>query len=441
MDGVLAKDNFHKDTFHFFLSWWTMPKINRKLIGCLAAFTFFMACETSNNPLDSIMQSDAPGIKRIADNLEEHEVQILYTQIDRDDAGNPTFTEYGFQLDSMAYFYPASTAKMPVAILALQRLKELNKVLPEHRQLSKELPFIFGVQKGDQRAQYSFKDWDPKSKVSPFMLDTTHQEGVATIGHMIKKIFLVSDNDAYNYLFEFLGRDYVNQELRIRNIGPAHINHKFQVGADNKNMQDFTFHYYDTYMVVTGTKSKVDKHSYPLTGMVKGVGYADNEGQVVNEPFDFNEKNYFSIQSLNQILKAVIFPETLPENDRFDLTEEDYEFLRYWMSRNALESEYPNYNDGEHWDSYVKFFMYGDTKEPMPENVRIYNKVGMAYGTLTDVAYIQDKENGVEFMLTATVHINENGIFNDGVYEYDELGLPFLAELGRQVYDYELKRK
>jgi len=36
---------------------------------------------------------------------------------------------------------------------------------------------------------------------------------------------------------------------------------------------------------------------------------------------------------------------------------------------------------------------------------------------------------------------NGNGIFNDGVYEYDELGVPFLAELGRQVYQHELKRK
>ncbi len=170
-------------------------------------------------------------------------------------------------------------------------------------------------------------------------------------------------------------------------------------------------------------------------------GYTDNDGNLTEEPFDFSEKNFFSIRSLNQILKAVIFPESLPENERFDLTEEDYEFLRFWMSRNALESEYPNYNDGEHWESYVKYFMYGDSKEPMPDHIRIYNKAGQAYGTSTDVAYIKDEKNDIEFMLVATVLTNANGIFNDGVYEYDELGVPFLAELGRQVYQHELNRK
>ncbi len=52
-----------------------------------------------------------------------------------------------------------------------------------------------------------------------------------------------------------------------------------------------------------------------------------------------------------------------------------------------------------------------------------------------------DFEKGVEFLLTAVVLINDNGIFNDGVYEYDEVGFPFLAELGRVIYEYELKRQ
>lgn len=402
---------------------------NRKLSLILGAILLtFMACETSpQNPLQAIMASEAPQIKRIVDNLPKHEVQILYTQIDRDEQGRPVFTEHSFQLDSMQYFYPASTAKMPTAILALQKINELRKEGVRNG-LSKDSPF---------------KIFDIEDNTNVLIdRDSTHEKGHLTVAHMIKKIFLVSDNDAYNYLFEFLGRDYINKRLSLRNIGPAHINHKFQSGADNKNMLDIEFG--DKTMgllTIEGSESEVLRHDYPLEGMIKGVGYTDNEGNLFNEPFDFSEKNYFSIQSLNKIMKAIIFPESMPENERFNLTEEDYEFLRFWMSRNALESEYPNYNDGEHWDSYVKFFMYGDTKEPMPKNIRIYNKVGMAYGTLTDVAYIQDKENDVEFMLTATVHINENGIFNDGIYEYDELGLPFLAELGRQVYNFELERK
>ena len=37
--------------------------------------------------------------------------------------------------------------------------------------------------------------------------------------------------------------------------------------------------------------------------------------------------------------------------------------------------------------------------------------------------------------------MNENQIYNDDVYEYDEIGFPFLADLGRIIYQYEINRK
>ena len=60
---------------------------------------------------------------------------------------------------------------------------------------------------------------------------------------------------------------------------------------------------------------------------------------------------------------------------------------------------------------------------------------------MADNAYIVDFERGVEFLLTAVVSVNENGIFNDGKYQYDEVGFPFLAQLGQVVYDYEVARE
>ncbi len=397
-----------------------------KLLSSLSLILIFSSCQNEEmNPLQKIMQSDSKAIKNIADQLEAHEVQILYTQIERDAEGKPLFQEFDFQLDDSQYFYPASTAKMPVAILTLQKLNELKS------------------QGEIVNAQSAFKMYENGSRDIIIDSDSTAQTGLPSIEHMIKKIFLVSDNDAYNYLFDFLGRDYVNQELKKRGMGPAHINHKFLYGADNKNTAEFEF-FNDSNEPIyqqASIASKVDRHELPLKGMIKGVGYTDNEGKLYNEPFDFSEKNYFSLESLNKILKAVIFPESLPENERFNLTEEQYEFLRFWMSRNTLESDYPNYKNGDYYESYVKFFMFGDSKDPMPDHIRIFNKVGDAYGTLTDVAYIKDSKNNIEFMLAATVHVNKNEIFNDGIYEYDELAFPFLAELGRQVYAHELDSK
>jgi hypothetical protein len=60
---------------------------------------------------------------------------------------------------------------------------------------------------------------------------------------------------------------------------------------------------------------------------------------------------------------------------------------------------------------------------------------------MVDCAYIQNKKENVEFMLSAVIYTNEDEILNDGKYEYNTIALPFLAEFGRQIYAFELKKK
>ena len=93
------------------------------------------------------------------------------------------------------------------------------------------------------------------------------------------------------------------------------------------------------------------------------------------------------------------------------------------------------------YDSYCKFLMFGDSKKPMPSSIRIFNKVGDAYGFLLDNAYIVDFDKKIEFMLTAVIYCNSDEVFNDDKYDYETVGYPFLANLGKTIYDYEVKRK
>ena len=44
--------------------------------------------------------------------------------------------------------------------------------------------------------------------------------------------------------------------------------------------------------------------------------------------------------------------------------------------------------------------------------------------------------HNIQFILTATIHVNKNGIFNDDIYEYETIGIPFLAQLGREIHQY-----
>jgi hypothetical protein len=145
------------------------------------------------------------------------------------------------------------------------------------------------------------------------------------------------------------------------------------------------------------------------------------------------------LEDLQRMLQVVMFPESAPAKSRFDLTADDYTFLHRYLSQYPSETNYPKYDTSEYYDSYVKFFFRGN--RAMPSDVRVFNKVGWAYGFLTDASYIADFKNGVEFMLSATVYVNKDGILNDNVYEYEEMGWPFMYEVGQLVYQYELKRE
>jgi len=110
------------------------------------------------------------------------------------------------------------------------------------------------------------------------------------------------------------------------------------------------------------------------------------------------------------------------------------------MSQYPSETSYPKYDSSEYYDSYVKFF-FRSPAHTMPEGVRVFNKVGWAYGCLTDVSYVADFKNGVEFMLAVTVYVNSDGILNDGRYDYKDIGWPFLYKVGQAIYQYELSRE
>ena len=103
----------------------------------------------------------------------------------------------------------------------------------------------------------------------------------------------------------------------------------------------------------------------------------------------------------------------------------------------------PAYERERYYDRYTKFLLFGGRADPageeLPNSVRSFNKSGEAYGYLIDNAYIVDFERGIEFLLAAVIHTNANQTYNDNVYEYRTVGLPFLRDLGKLIYQHELE--
>ena len=108
-------------------------------------------------------------------------IQVIYTRIDRRKNGKPVLQDHYFNLDPEKYFYPASTVKLPVALLALQRLNELRI-----DGLGRNTTMITEAANDTQTVVYN---------------DPTAPDGRPSVAHYIRKILLVSDNDAFNRLY------------------------------------------------------------------------------------------------------------------------------------------------------------------------------------------------------------------------------------------------
>jgi hypothetical protein len=76
----------------------------------------------------------------------------------------------------------------------------------------------------------------------------------------------------------------------------------------------------------------------------------------------------------------------------------------------------------------------------MPDHIRVFNKVGWAYGFITDVSYILDTKNNIDYMLSATIYVNSDGVVNDSKYDEATIGFPFFKSIGAAFYQYELNR-
>jgi hypothetical protein len=378
-------------------------------VGCKKDQGLIEALMVNSGKFDEVMQ-----------NAERHRLQIMYTQIDRDENNKAMFKTHTFRVNSGEYFYPASSIKLPVAAMALEKVND---------------QLIRGFN--------AFSDMEIDSAYSGQSVvrtDTSSHTGKASVGHYIKKLFLVSDNDAYNRLYEFLGQREVNVRMISKGYKDVRITHRLSIPLtidENRCSNPMRF-YFDEELVYEQNAVCNDIEIKSDTPIYIGKGYMHN-GELINEPMEFTYKNAIPLQSLHDVLLSIIFPENFYPANKFNLSKIDYNFLYQFMSKYPQESDYPYYG-AKYEDDYCKFLMFAGTNQNIDRNIRIYNKIGEAYGFLVDMAYIVDFDKKIEFVLGAIIYVNENEILNDGVYEYETVGYPFMRDLGRVFYDYELKR-
>ncbi|WP_426490774.1 serine hydrolase [Hymenobacter sp. 102] len=381
----------------------------------------------AQNPLPRLLRSDAV-LAPVVRAAGHYRLQVLYTQIRRDRQGQPHFRQYRYRVRPREYFYPASAIKLPTAILALEKVHQLSQQVPG---LTSSSPLRI------DSAAYA------QTRV---LRDTSSQNQRASVGQYVRKLLLVSDNDAYNRLYEFVGPAALQAGLRRHGLRRTVLRHRLSVGDQDSTARR-------TNPVAFFTDSSLTRPLYvqpaatfarrwqpgPRQRRTVGEAYLQN-GQRLSQPMDFSTKNATTLADLQRILRAVVFPASVPRRRQFQLDSADRRLLLDYLHRLPRQSQWPRYPATQYPDNYAKFLLVGGNPGPLPEGVRIYNKIGQAYGFLIDNAYLTDPAHGVEFLLSAVLYVNHDGVLNDDQYDYDTVGLPFLRRLGEVVYQRELQR-
>ncbi len=336
------------------------------------------------------------------------EIQILYSQINRDAAGKIKLHHHAFHHAPKRWFFPASTMKLPLALLACEEVARVGGNLESAIML---------------RQPPETGNWDEAEPLSE------------SLRRSLRRTFTVSDNIPYNRFYELLGADKIH--ARLKALGYPNTRAISRLGSRdlNANLRTGSVQIIDANgKPLAGFAPRVaKKRSFPFGRALKGDGFLGDDGVLIPGPHDFSNGNYMPLADLHQMLVAFIFPETVHESQRWKIPADWREGILKEMGRYPRESTDPIYAAPEYYDGFTKFFVLGDNKQNAPEGYRAYGKIGEAYGYLTDSSYMVDKSAGRECFLSAVIHCNPDGIYNDDKYDYEEVGLPFLAALGKSV--------
>jgi hypothetical protein len=349
------------------------------------------------NFLENLMKEDtSQAIYKVLYDPRKYRVQIIYTQINRDKKGKPKFKTFGFRNNDQEYFYPASMVKLPVMLLALEKIHRLNI-----KNLDMNTPLVCHRSSGG-----SFQ---------------------TTVAEAIKKMLVVSDNYSFTILYEFVGQRYLHKRLQEMGYTNTSITQNFSYSSKPfRSFQFITEQGQTLYEELP--EGKIDLAPIHVEKPVLG-------GK------NFAYANHFPLDDIHKMVMTTMFPEAFPFQERPVLEDEDFEFLHKYMSIFPRECQELGYSEDVFPDAVFKFYLNAKNRSRKNPEVRCFNKVGISLGFLTDCSYFVDYENNTEFFVSCVIYVNQSGGVGDGNYEYQSVGYPFFTNLSRVLQEYEKKRE
>jgi len=395
------------------------------LIALLISYNYSLGQKSSSKIhsfLEFVTGKDAL-VDAVLKNHEKYRLQIIYGQVTHHSIDSVSIINYSL-LKKEDYYYPASAIKLPCAMLALEKLNELNIGADHYFRISND--YLCGNSShvhNSQNLKASFYD-------------------------IIKEMLVVSNNVSYNSVYEFLTPGYMKKKLREKGLNDIHIYNKFAGCSIPDNLKCNTIKFYDRDdqllykqdASVLNLAEMSKNYTYDQKNLVGTYSYKNQK--ITKTPYDFNYNISASLDDLHSSLIGLIYPNTMDSSHRWNLHESEREFLIKTLGMFPRELEDNNYQDSTAFpDNLYKYIVFGDPRSNSNMNsVRTFGKIGLAFGFATEIAYVVDLISKNEFFLSVTIYTNQNQTINDGIYQYEEISKPFFGKLGMLLLEYEKNR-
>ena len=336
----------------------------------------------------------------------EYRVQVLCQY--RKKNSRSRWQKTTWQLTPMQWFSTASVAKLPIALLACEKIAALGL------DLSAKIGFTQAPIGGE---------WP---------VDEPYFE---SLQRTLTRIFTISENPPFNRLYDFLGVDAMHQRMQELDYPSVRLISRMSAPVLDNNRTRAGMVLNSQDVPVYEFAERVGRPREFAFGDARvGTGFLKDNGELVVGPHDFSKANFMALADSQQMLKAIVDPTSVPKHQRWKIPDAMCKQILKIMAMLPRQSTDPIFPEAEYADGYGRFFILGDVKTRKPESLTLIGKVGEAYGYLTDVEYITDTNSEWECYLSANIYVNADGIFNDDKYEYESIGYPFLAALGRAVW-------
>ncbi|HET6408761.1 MAG TPA: serine hydrolase [Chthoniobacteraceae bacterium] len=318
--------------------------------------------------LDEVLDDFAPGVKKWA----------AVCEVTNGADGAPVFTwhdyrETGFAVD----FWPASCIKIYAVVAALELLNERGFPL--------DTAVTFERRTGDG-------EW---------VLDCAR-----TVREMCSEVFRRSSNEDYTLLLRMVGIDRINTHFLVPEKGFPHsaLMRGYVLGRPYGYVREEP----QRITLIADGRRDVIEHTW------SGHSYSEERGGSI---FDAKTGNVTSPRELAESLRRIVFHEQLPVAERFRLTPEQLELVRYGHA-GLIGLETVHADSGP--------YSWKDGLDVVFPGARFYHKCGSISSYTLETAYLDDsKQSGRRFILVPVVAA--------GTETKPEPGKPIISKMSRAI--------